>query len=210
MDLMSIRRGLMSRAKKSILPKECQQVLWIKASDGAYVDTGYVPTKNTTVLLDYELSSNMSGMKTLFGLSSGANLRAEIRYGSRWNCYANGYMWNNPTSMHGIGNKAGTRFNMSLNGNVFKINEHEVTGPPAWNATSLSAFLFAGNDNGAPSQNISDMMLYSFKLFESGEKSLDLVPCYRKSDDEIGLYDIVRSVFLTNAGTGTFLKGADV
>ncbi len=200
----------MSQAKKSILPKEYQQVLWIKANDEAYIDTGYVPTRNTTVLLDYELSSNITGMKILFGLSSSSNLRAEIRYGSRWYCYANGYIFNNPTSMQGIGNKAGTRFTLSLNGNVFKINEHEVTGITAWNATSLSAFLFAGNDNGTPSENISDMMLYSFKLFESGEKSLDLVPCYRKSDDEIGLYDIVRRVFLTNAGTGTFTKGADV
>lgn len=36
------------------------------------------------------------------------------------------------------------------------------------------------------------------------------IPCYRKSDNEIGLYDTVNDVFYTNAGTGTFLKGGDV
>ena len=36
------------------------------------------------------------------------------------------------------------------------------------------------------------------------------VPCYRKSDNAIGLYDTVEGAFYTNAGTGAFTKGADV
>ena len=39
---------------------------------------------------------------------------------------------------------------------------------------------------------------------------LNLIPCYRKSDGEIGMYDTVSQTFFTNAGTGTFAKGADV
>lgn len=36
------------------------------------------------------------------------------------------------------------------------------------------------------------------------------VPCCRKSDGEIGMYDTVSKTFFTNAGTGSFTKGADV
>lgn len=36
------------------------------------------------------------------------------------------------------------------------------------------------------------------------------VPCYRVADGVIGLYDTVEGKFYTNAGTGTFTKGADV
>ena len=36
------------------------------------------------------------------------------------------------------------------------------------------------------------------------------VPCYRNSDDEIGLYDLVNSVFYTNEGTVTFKKGNNI
>ena len=38
----------------------------------------------------------------------------------------------------------------------------------------------------------------------------DFIPCYRISDGVIGLYDKVSGKFYTNAGTGTFTKGADV
>lgn len=37
-----------------------------------------------------------------------------------------------------------------------------------------------------------------------------LIPCYRKSDNVAGMYDIVSDTFYTNSGTGTFTVGADV
>jgi hypothetical protein len=40
--------------------------------------------------------------------------------------------------------------------------------------------------------------------------SFDLIPCYRKSDGAIGMYDLVGGRFYQNAGTGTFAKGGDV
>ena len=36
------------------------------------------------------------------------------------------------------------------------------------------------------------------------------VPCYRRSDGVIGLYDMENNLFYTNSGSGTFVKGADV
>lgn len=52
--------------------------------------------------------------------------------------------------------------------------------------------------------------LYSFKCSINGVLTNELVPCYRKSDNEVGLYDIVNNQFYTNQGSGTFIKGADV
>jgi len=52
--------------------------------------------------------------------------------------------------------------------------------------------------------------LYFCKLYDNGTLVRDFVPCYRKADGEIGLYDAVNDVFYTNQGTGTFAKGADV
>ena len=38
-----------------------------------------------------------------------------------------------------------------------------------------------------------------------------LIPCYRKADNEIGLYDTVNDVFYTNANSvGYFDKGSDI
>ena len=50
----------------------------------------------------------------------------------------------------------------------------------------------------------------SLKLYEDDTLAFDFVPCYRKSDGEPGMYDIVSGTFFTNSGTGTFLVGNDV
>lgn len=52
--------------------------------------------------------------------------------------------------------------------------------------------------------------LYSFKAFLSGSLAVDLVPCYRKSDNTPGLYDLVSDTFFTNQGTGNFIVGPNV
>lgn len=36
------------------------------------------------------------------------------------------------------------------------------------------------------------------------------VPCYRKSDGEIGLYNIITNTFCTKIGSGSFTKGANI
>ena len=53
--------------------------------------------------------------------------------------------------------------------------------------------------------------IYYFKIYDNNNNLIcDLVPCYRKSDGVIGMYDLVSDVFRTNLGTGTFTKGPDV
>lgn len=53
--------------------------------------------------------------------------------------------------------------------------------------------------------------IYYFKWLDSNnELKLDLIPCYRKADNEIGMYDTVTQTFFTNSGSGTFTKGNDV
>ena len=62
--------------------------------------------------------------------------------------------------------------------------------------------------NGLPTTsngNYGSYALYSFKLKDAGGNlRLDLVPARRDADGELGLYDLVRSTFLTNTLTGVF------
>jgi hypothetical protein len=58
--------------------------------------------------------------------------------------------------------------------------------------------------------------LYRGKIFafwakdSNGNYVANYIPCYRKSDGEIGMYDTVSKAFFASANTGTFTKGADV
>lgn len=54
------------------------------------------------------------------------------------------------------------------------------------------------------------MQLQRFRLWQNNVLTLDMYPCYRKSDYVIGVYDMVGNTFYTNSGTGIFYKGPDV
>ena len=49
-----------------------------------------------------------------------------------------------------------------------------------------------------------------YLLYDGDNLIREYIPCYRKSDGKIGMYDMASGQFFTNAGTGEFLKGEDV
>lgn len=121
------------------------------------------------------------------------------------------WSWNSGGDITTIGgNTANTHYYLSLIGTTFTINDNSAEGVRSWNNTNLSALLFGGNTESGATQVTSLLKVFAFQLFENGKLSLNFIPCYRKSDGEIGMYDTVSKNFYTNAGTGTFLKGADV
>ena len=52
--------------------------------------------------------------------------------------------------------------------------------------------------------------LYGARISQGEEVVRDYIPCYRKSDGEIGLYDMCTGTFLSNSGTDLLTKGEDV
>ena len=52
--------------------------------------------------------------------------------------------------------------------------------------------------------------LYSARCSRGHEVVREYIPCYRKSDGVIGLFEKYTGTFLTNQGNGTLTKGADV
>lgn len=71
-------------------------------------------------------------------------------------------------------------------------------------------FLLGQNYNGAYRGNAEKRITY-FKYWDKDDNLLrDMVPCYRRSDNVIGMFDKVSTTFFTNAGTGTFTKGNNV
>lgn len=54
------------------------------------------------------------------------------------------------------------------------------------------------------------MTIYGVRISQGAEIIRDYVPCYRKSDGEVGLYDRITGQFLTNAGEGEFTIGEEI
>jgi hypothetical protein len=74
-------------------------------------------------------------------------------------------------------------------------------------SATANLFLFSYNDLDVNTH--SNLRIFACKIYEAGVLVRNYVPCYRKSDNVAGLYDLVNNGFYTNSGTGTFTVGAD-
>ena len=57
---------------------------------------------------------------------------------------------------------------------------------------------------------LANYRAFYLKHVRGGNTLLELIPCYRKADGVIGMYDLVSESFFANSGTGTFAKGGNV
>ena len=94
----------------------------------------------------------------------------------------------------------------------FELNGTRILSSTATTSVSRdNVWIFKARYNDAYNIPTTNAKLYYAKIYDSSKVLVrDFVPCYRKSDGEIGLYDRVENKFYTNAGTGVFLKGNDV
>lgn len=54
------------------------------------------------------------------------------------------------------------------------------------------------------------LRLHFAEIYDGDTLALQLIPCFRKSDYEPGLYDVVNGVFYTNQGSGNFILGPEI
>ena len=90
---------------------------------------------------------------------------------------------------------------------IFEIPEISLQRDVSWitfGGTTTELKLFYGYNAGTKGK----VAYYKHKK-QNGD-TCELIPCYRKADGEIGMYDRINNVFYTNDGTGTITKGADV
>lgn len=188
---------------KTLLPPEYQQVEYIQSSGTQYIDTGIYIQSSDIVNCKFEVLSSTSSM-------------ADAIYGCYQNTSGNFFvlLMRSPTQA-----RVGTSSNQasSTNYELNKIYDTTLTNGTyiengvTYTFTSSSDFtqsvtfwvLSRNQNNGATPISAK---LYSIEIVDK----FNGIPCYRKSDNEIGLYDTVSGTFFTNAGTGVFIKGNDV
>lgn len=106
-----------------------------------------------------------------------------------------------------------------VNNNIVYEDDQNMTDY----TSSYNGILFAYRFNGSVNTSYAFQgRCYYFKLFDqNGNLIRDLIPCYEHNEYEgtdqeeqhpvrVGFYDRVTETFLTNSGTGTFVKGANV
>lgn len=188
------------------LPNEYQEVEYIESSGTQYFNTGYYA--NGYSCFDFKFSN---------GITSGVIFGA---YNTAWTTGI-GFYHNNTTSQREYFHYYANTMT-SLEGSYLK--EYDLISKRGYlysdgvavASTSDKTFsinyplyILAGNWAGSRAEQPVSCKLYYFKISERELVLHEYIPCYRKIDGVIGLYDLTQNEFLTNAGTGDFTKGAD-
>ena len=200
------------------IPSAYQEVEWIQAAAnvGAYINLGFSYNTGATIHLgQYIMNDNTA---YIFGAAENSGkLRCMASSPYDGNCV---FYCSKATTYHALGGGGYTKnalneFKAIYKGSSFIVenltSKKTVRFDEMISYTMTAPFyLFAQNYNG--SARFGDIRRISyFKYYDKTDTLIcDLVPCYRKSDGAIGMYDIVRNTFFTNAGTGSFTKGANV
>ena len=190
----------------SQLPTEYQEVEYIESSGTQYIDTGYKPTSNNLrIACEFEYTADHSA-SSVFGSESSGKYSIvpwgapEFYVGSSTQLLAQTTALNTKYALDAHAN-AGT-LTVSLNGTTHSASYSGSI------LTTVNMGIFCNIIAGVASQFCS-MKLYAMYIYDNGNLVRDFVPCYRKSDNVAGLYDLVNNVFYTNAGSGVFAVGAD-
>lgn len=189
-----------------ILPEGYTQLNYIQSTGTQYIDTGFKPSNYARVTADFMVDAWGSETTFLFGAQTSNNQRYCLGFsssGTMRNGYGTQY-----TSTDII--SAGTRYTVDKNKNVFTYSGSTQT----WTQTAetfsntLTMRLFACNYSSSP--GYLKGKIYNLKIYNNTTLVRNFVPAKRNSDGSLGLFDTVFKEFYTNAGTGTFVAGAEI
>lgn len=102
----------------------------------------------------------------------------------------------------------GEEIKIDKNKNVCTVNGATATNTASTSKSDYPLFLFAVNTAGTASL-FGKFKLPETEIYDGETLAIHYIPCYRKADGAIGLYDIVNDAFDGNAGSGSFTIGAN-
>lgn len=196
----------------TLLPDGYQQVDYIEATGTQYFSINYKANQNTNSKGVFQIT-NTSKANFLFGAREGA---------VQGNCY--GLNWGGGTpykyynTYYGNSNDGMTTVSIDDQKHSFEkisnqlyldgalIHTRKDTDGTLEFETPNNLTIFACNTKGTIGLQ-TYARIYYLQISEGSQVVSELIPCYRKLDGEIGMYDLVTGTFHTNEGTGEFLKG---
>lgn len=217
---MTRRRALLARVESGgRLPAEYQEVEYIKSTYQQYINTGVVISAGygfeVTAMYDNETHPYNDGtIRYICGTRQSYNQnRATIQTQNQF-VYVETYYATSidviPTDRHvyAISNN-GVFVDGSLKGSAMILGG---------GSTPFLIFNISNNGSAIPTSSTAGVdarfwlgRVYNLKLFDNNaEKIHEYIPCYRKSDNKPGMYDIISNVFYTNLGADEFLVGPNI
>lgn len=183
---------------------------YIETTGTQYINTGYYPNPNTDIYAEFQFTDKDTLQQRLFDVQAGGATGNYVAF------YINGSKkWAFSLTTGTAGTWTSTNVDTNTSKHSIRLNNDKLTldgidyNNPG-NVIQISDYemrLFANNTADAEPGQFSKVKLNALKIYEEGELVHNYVPCYRKTDDVVGLWDTVDDIMYENAGTGSFNKG---
>ena len=197
--------------EKSGLPSEYQQVEYVEGTGTQYIDLLFGFDDTDTIETRFSVDTSMGSDKYINSPKTWNNNKNRFGMGvhsasGSGYCVGFGDRATNTTFLSPRTRNDGEFHMWTYSNREFLISDLEcgldVSNITFGGTTANLRLLYGYN---APTK----CRIASYHHVKTGAE-YNLVPCYRKSDGEIRMYDLVNGVFYTNSGSGTFIKGEDV
>ncbi|MBE6138134.1 MAG: type II secretion system protein [Firmicutes bacterium] len=195
-----------------LLPETYTLVDYIESNGTQYIDTKVIPNSITTLKLELSFSdyNESSSARSFVGVQSLDESAFSVAFAPSYSNTLNVFIDRTDdveildVTDEIIANQ--NQFTLE-NGSVNYGDQNGIlTSKTTTHNTSLIVFGVREDDSITPFSTY-DMQLYGFEIYDDNDMIRDFVPCYRNSDNQVGLFDLVNFVFYTNKGTGTFEYG---
>ena len=184
------------------LPDEYQEVEYIQSGGTQYIDTGINPKIKPRVVVnmmllnsadkDYWGNNNIDGSAYLANFASG--ILMYYRYGRTGSINT------------GVTAPFNEFHEWDVSDAIYldKVKLYTTPNVYTYNANQSNIYLFRS------ARSYGVFRASYFIIYDGDEKVREYYPCYRKSDNAIGLFDKVSNTFFPNLGSGIFIKGNDI
>lgn len=193
---------------------------WTTSSSWQYINTWVVVSKNIKLEIDMQFTVTTAQQRLFWwwydqSETSWITFDAYINWSTQWARATKNWSWNwQTTSVSAntnrnkfiLDNSKYVIYNSSGTSVYNGANDNTITNTDSWTIPLLAR-------NHRSLWKIcchSSAKLYSCKIWDNNVLVRDFIPCYRKSDSVIGLYDLVNNQFYTNSWSWTFSKWSDV
>lgn len=201
-----------------------QEVPYIESHGTEYIDSGYMPNKNTGVKTEFQFTDASRAQQRLFsahqlnysisdpdvftmgfyiGGSSAYYFRYHFQDGTnntepwRWTDYPA------DTVKHKLEFNSNGLREYYISGSMTANAEIE-TASATMTSSNRSLYIFMAHTDAMPSEQFGRLRLYSFDIYRNGLIVRNYVPSYDINTGELGLYETVNGEFYGNLGEGAF------
>ena len=193
------------------LPQEYQEVEYIQTTGTQHIDSGVPLKSGLKAVIDWVYADADSGNNYTGGHIGSPGNRWLIGSQRNNNYYYFAVGATNVFTEFRFGNRDIVEAYWANKASYFMVNGVKSTTVKGENYALSEepnyTFYMGAVDRDGNATLKPKLTIYSWKFYQDDVLIRDFIPCYRKSDGEIGMYDLVTNAFYTNGGTGTFVKG---